>query len=192
MQCTATSKQSNTQCKRSAVPGATVCVIHGGRAPQVQAAATRRLVLEQAVREVQLWGGRRDLHPTEALLELVGSKAAEVAYWESRVAELDHDQLGWGVTREKHGGDDGGTTWEAKLNVALDQLHIAQRDLKEFAAASLKAGVDEAHVKLRRTQAEQAVAVLQAALADPRIGVAPEVQRLVILDAVRGMQQQEV
>lgn len=41
--CTAKSKQSGQRCKRSPHPGAKVCVIHGGGAPQVKQAAMERL-----------------------------------------------------------------------------------------------------------------------------------------------------
>jgi hypothetical protein len=41
--CLATSKRSGDQCRRYAIPGGTVCVMHGGAAPQVAAAARRRL-----------------------------------------------------------------------------------------------------------------------------------------------------
>ena len=42
-QCTATSKQSKKRCLRSAIPGGTVCVMHGGAAPHVQRSAAERL-----------------------------------------------------------------------------------------------------------------------------------------------------
>jgi hypothetical protein len=45
--CTATSKQSRHRCKRRPIPGGSVCVIHGGAAPQVQAAAQARLLALQ-------------------------------------------------------------------------------------------------------------------------------------------------
>lgn len=41
--CTATAKGSGTRCKRRPIPGGTVCVKHGGGAPQVQQAAMERL-----------------------------------------------------------------------------------------------------------------------------------------------------
>ncbi len=43
MQCKARSKRSGVQCKRSAIAGGTVCRMHGGGAPQVQAKAAERL-----------------------------------------------------------------------------------------------------------------------------------------------------
>lgn len=43
MSCTATAKGSRQRCKRRPIPGGTVCVKHGGGAPQVQLAAEARL-----------------------------------------------------------------------------------------------------------------------------------------------------
>lgn len=41
--CTATAKGSGQRCKRRPIPGGTVCVKHGGGAPQVQMKAKERL-----------------------------------------------------------------------------------------------------------------------------------------------------
>jgi hypothetical protein len=43
-QCTAHSKQSGNRCRKPALPGCAVCGMHGGRAPQVMAAARLRLL----------------------------------------------------------------------------------------------------------------------------------------------------
>ena len=43
MQCKATSKQSKKRCRRKAIHGGTVCVMHGGGAPQVKKKARERL-----------------------------------------------------------------------------------------------------------------------------------------------------
>lgn len=42
--CTATAKGSRQRCKRRPIPGGTVCVKHGGGAPQVKEAAMARLM----------------------------------------------------------------------------------------------------------------------------------------------------
>ncbi len=41
-QCTANSKQSGKRCGRRPIPGGFVCVMHGGKIPQVKAAAEQR------------------------------------------------------------------------------------------------------------------------------------------------------
>lgn len=43
-QCTAKAKKTGNRCKRAPIPGGTVCVMHGGAAPQVRNAATRRII----------------------------------------------------------------------------------------------------------------------------------------------------
>lgn len=45
--CRATAKGSRQRCKRRPIPGGTVCVKHGGGAPQVQAKALARLMALQ-------------------------------------------------------------------------------------------------------------------------------------------------
>ncbi len=45
--CVATSKRSGNRCKRRPIEGGTVCAMHGGSAPQVQAAAARRVLTQQ-------------------------------------------------------------------------------------------------------------------------------------------------
>lgn len=43
-QCLATAKSSGKRCGRSAILGGTVCVVHGGSAPQVKAKARARIL----------------------------------------------------------------------------------------------------------------------------------------------------
>ena len=47
--CRAQSKQAKRQCLKTAEPGATVCYIHGGRAPQVKRKAAVRVALAEAI-----------------------------------------------------------------------------------------------------------------------------------------------
>ena len=43
LRCHAHSQQTGAQCKKTAIPGGTVCRYHGGAAPQVQRAAAERI-----------------------------------------------------------------------------------------------------------------------------------------------------
>lgn len=188
MQCTATSKQTGEQCRRRAHPGATVCVMHGARAKQVQTAIENRHAIQLAHDQVALWGGRRDIHPADALLELVQVKSAEVAYWRFRVAEIAEEDLTYGVTKTKIGGEDYGTTEEAKPHIALALLHKAEADLASYAAASLKAGVDEARVRIAEQHATWAIGMLRrfAELAGVEQVRADEVLAQVTKEAIEG------
>jgi len=51
--CIATSKRTGQRCGLARIPGTTVCAKHGGAAPQVRAAAARR-VAEQKVRAIAM------------------------------------------------------------------------------------------------------------------------------------------
>ena len=189
-QCTAKSKQSGQRCKRPAIKGGTVCFVHGGGSPIVKAKIARDRLEAEARQAVELWGGKRDIHPAAALLELVQRKAMEVEYWRHRVHEVqqeDEAALTWGRTKEKLGGEDHGTTREAKPHIALTLLHKAEADLANYCSAALKAGVDEAMVRIAQTTAGQFQQVINRALADPRLGVtvAGAVVDLVVTDALR-------
>jgi hypothetical protein len=59
--CTATSKRTGQRCGLARIPGTTVCAKHGGAAPQVRAAAARR-VAEQKVRKAAM---KLDVDPQE-------------------------------------------------------------------------------------------------------------------------------
>ena len=152
--CTARNQTGN-QCKNPAVPGATVCRFHGGAAPQVIAAAQRRIALAEAQKAAETLGLLIDISPEQALLDEVQRCAGMVAFYQARVGEIAADSfngLVWGRTREKHGGDDYGTTEEAKPNIWL-QLFNEERDrLTRTCAAAIRAGIEERRVKLAESQ----------------------------------------
>ena len=186
-QCTAKSKQSGQRCKRPAIKGGTVCFVHGGAAPAVKAKAARNMEEIRARLSVELWGGRMDIHPAEALMELVQRKAMEAQYWRHRVHQIQQENeadLTWGVTKEKSGGDDHGTTHEAKPHITLTLLHKAEADLAAYCAAALKAGVDEKLIQLAQSTAQQFQAVIALVLRDPRVTVHGSVDE-VVADALR-------
>lgn len=157
-------------CRRRPVIGATVCYTHGGATRQVKAKAARRLAQADAERRAALvlaeaFGDKvPDVHPAEAILLAVAQKAFEVQWLRGVVAQLEEDALVWGVTKDKTGGDDAGTTYEARPNVWWTMLRTAEDQLVKFAKAALDAGVDERMVRLAEAQATRIDQVLEAAL----------------------------
>ena len=140
-------------CQRKPLDGATRCKLHGGATPQAQAAAADRKAEQAAGRELARIGiTARDIHPAEALIELVQFTAGEVDYWRRRVSEIGDTDLTWGTTRVKDGGDDRGTTQEAKPHIAYVMLQQASDRLASYAAAALRAGVEERRVRLAEQQ----------------------------------------
>lgn len=166
MRCKATAR-SGEQCRRPSMKGGTVCASHGGKSPQAKAAAARRLAEQEAAKAVRLFAAPVDIDPARALVELVQWTAGEVAYWRTQVQQLADDtpeKLTWGVVREKVGGEDYGTTLEAKPNVAYLMLTDAQDRLAKYAAAALKAGVEERRVKLAEDQGALVAQVIRSIL----------------------------
>ncbi|MBK9156703.1 MAG: hypothetical protein IPM11_01005 [Micropruina sp.] len=166
--CTAMTSKGKP-CRLAPITGGTVCRTHGGSAPQVRRKADERIATEraelEAARQVQKWGGRVNINPAQALLELVQDKAHEVAYWQWKVAELDESQRA-GVLLSKTEGTDGFIDKQIKQagpHTFLTMLHKAQDQLAAYAAAAVKAGVDQALVSIAQAQAVRILTVLRNA-----------------------------
>lgn len=153
-------------CRKDPIKGSTTCKVHGSGATQVRAKAKQRVAEQQARHDVELFAGRRDIHPADALLELVQWTAGEADYWRARVRQIETDDLTWGVTKVKDGGDDRGTTSEAKPHIAYVMLREASDRLEKYATAALKAGVEERRVRLAEQQGALVADVIRAILTD--------------------------
>lgn len=157
-------------------PGIGTCKLHLGSTKGHTTAAR----VEQARRDVVLFAARRDIDPGEALLELVQWTAGEVDYWRQEVRLLERDELTWGVTRVKEGGDDRGTTEEAKPHIAYVMLTAASDRLKEYSVAALRAGVEERRVRIAENQGRLFESVLRRIFArleltEHQVGLLPVV-----------------
>lgn len=158
-------------------PGIGRCKLHGGTTESHNVAARR----EQARRDVALFAARKDIHPAQALLELVQWTAGEVDYWRMRVAELDETDLVWGVSRIKSGGEDGGTTREAKPHIAYAMYADASKRLESHSVAALRAGVEAELLRVAQNAGAQLAGVLRSVL--DRLGLNDE-QRVLALQVV--------
>jgi len=172
--CGARKRQGDGTCTQPAGWGTDhvgigACKLHGGSMANHKTAAATT----QARRDVVLFGARRDIHPADALLELVQWTAGEVDYWRQRVRLLEEHDLTWGVTKVKEGGDDRGTTEEAKPNIAYVMLVDASNRLERYSASALKAGVDERRVRLAEQQGTLLHGVLVAVLGELGHDVSP-------------------
>ena len=167
-------RRDGRQCSRRPILGGTVCWTHGGSAPQVRRAADRRLEQAAMARQVEAWGGRMEISAPEALMELVQAKAAEVAYWNRRVAALDEsDRAGLLVSKEEQGPVDV-VTRQVGPSVFVVLLHRAQDQLAAYCAAAVKAGLDEAMVKVAALQGEVILQVARLVVAAARASDAGE------------------
>lgn len=160
-------------CRNPPMSGATRCRMHGGATPRGRAAAERRLAEAEAVRHVTAFGARTDVTAPEALLELVQSKAAEVAYWDGRVSELgDDERAGLLLAKTEQGlGPQGPVdtkTRQAGPHVYVVMLHKAQDQLAAYSAAAIRAGVDRAMVEAVTLQAAWLLPLLYEAITAAR------------------------
>lgn len=171
-QCTATAKSSGRQCAQPAVPGAVVCRVHGGSAPQVKAAAQRRVEAAQQERLALAFGAPRDVEPGMAILEEIHRTAGLVDWYAARILDLDPDSdprvLSWGRVSEssKQAGAFPGTdtTWSAAPPVLLELWMRERKHLVEVCAAALKAGVEERRVRLAESQGALVAAAIRRIL----------------------------
>lgn len=158
--CRATAKHTGEQCKRFPIPGGTVCRYHGGGAPQTLKAAARRREEEKAAREVARFITPINASPSEALLDLVHWTSGEVAYWRARVEEIAAENpkaLTSGLTTATEETDPAGLkttkrTVESQPHVTYRMLVDAQERLARYAAAALRAGIEERRVQLAEQQ----------------------------------------
>lgn len=178
-------KQSGKTCANAPAEGTTRCWRHGGKAPQVKAAAERR-VAEAAAREtmakaVRTLGLPIDIDPGKALLDEIHWTAGHVAWLRDKVQELEAEDLVWGKEKHEDGVGPQGvvdvTTEKADPNVWY-QLYLKEREhLAKVCSLALRAGIEERKVKLAESQGLLVADVIRRILG--ALGLTPEQQQLV-------------
>ena len=147
-----------------------MCRAHGGRAPQVQRAAARRLAVAEARDVVRGLGIMVDADPLDVLLDMVREAAGNVAAY-----RLAIDGLG------VHVGPDGVATDAVDHEHAyhppdvhiLVKMYDSERDrLTRYAKICLDAGVDERRVRVAEGDAQRLATAVARAL--DRVGLTGE------------------
>lgn len=185
-QCTATSKQSGQRCRRPPSKGTTVCAMHGGKIPAVQAAAARRQAERKsraaAAKAVAEWAP--DMVPTDPGDVLL--RATHVTWLQ---AALHRQQL---AMLEKSGGqpyvrvDKTGREYPSALAV-LEQTE--RRMAADMAAKAVGADLMGRHLRLMERYGDTIADVAEALLAEFGLDPTdPEVRRRVrrVMLAVAG------
>jgi hypothetical protein len=194
--CTARSKQSGERCKRAAVVGASVCSMHGGKAPRVRYAAQQRVAAAAAVRAVATFGLPRTVDPHVALLEEIARTAGHVDWLGEVVAGLEREKVTFGVTQHVVGrGPDGPinqVTQSAQINVWVELYQKERTHLVAVCKAAISAGVEERQVALAEEQGAMVVAVLRAVFADAELGLTVEQHRAAQIVAARHLRAVDV
>lgn len=167
--CTAHKTSTGQPCGNQPAVGLTVCRFHGGASKNAKAAGQRRVTEQAAQAEAARFATRRDIHPADALLELVQWTAGEVDYWRGKVDALDDAELAGSLVTKTEVGTDKGqptdiTTKEAAEHIYIRMLGKASDRLATYAAAALRAGVEERRVRLAENQGQLVATVIRRIL----------------------------
>ena len=181
--CTA-HRTEGSPCGAWAVAGATVCAAHGGRAPQVQAAAAQRIEARKAATLAGAVLGRDlgdDIAPGEMLLDMIRKSYALVGFYAEQIAGLDAEQLVWGLAgRDVHqaGGATGPTDvlvhQSGRPNIWL-VLHQQERNtLRGLIETAARCGLEARLVRQAELEADMMVRLITAILYDPLLEMQPD------------------
>jgi hypothetical protein len=164
--CTAV-RGNGKPCGRWPILGGTVCMAHGGAAPQVREAANRRLQRDQMRRDLgelmaELEVDAAGRGPTELLLDVVYRSHAMV-----QVIGAQMGKVGSTLTRKDRYQQDQPHVLIGMYDQALDRASRA-------AKAALDAGVAEALVRVEQEKGRILAEVMRAIFADPELGLTEE------------------
>jgi hypothetical protein len=93
--CRATAKTTGRPCKNNPGPGALVCHVHGGKAPQVKAKAAGRAAEAAARAACEALGVPVETTAEDALQDELNRTHGHVAWFRARIAGLDGDPFTW-------------------------------------------------------------------------------------------------
>lgn len=154
--CTATNRQGE-RCKKPALREQTVCGFHGGNNPSAREKAARKVALKEAEakmeqerrRAVERFGLKRDVSPSQALLDELQWTAGNVEYFRLKMQELGDDRLVMGLTKVTDDPEKGQRkTLEAKPSVWYELWMRERAHLVKVAAAAARAGVEQRRIEL--------------------------------------------
>jgi len=177
-------------CRGVAMIGQGVCHSHGGRAPQSKAAGAERAAQQEAGRLMLTYGERVEVDPGEEMLDLICWTAGHVRWLRARVQQLEEEQqaavwvedddaedgtklevqsrhsLVWSVTKNKVGGGDSGTTYEAKPNIYLGLYNTETDRLAKLCSDAIRIGLKDREVRLAERQGDLVMRILDGVLSE--------------------------
>lgn len=165
--CSALSKRSGERCRRRAHPGATVCTLHGAKAPQVQRSARARLEQQRMAKQlgkvmVELEQEAIRDHPIDVLHDAVARAEALVRVIAGQVAKLDGETGGdWSKPAALYGPNHLG---DGTPHVLVKMYTEALERSGKLSEAAIRVGLDERRVILQEQQAHLLWAALRASV----------------------------
>jgi len=158
--------------------GSTVCNKHGGTAPQIVAAAQRRLDAQEA-REFAAgiaarYGHVEPLDPREILELELWRTHVQVMVYDALCGELALDEGGIYNRTYHHTGD---PTGEAKPHVLIVMRDEKQVHLARVAAMAAKAGIDVRRMEIEQGRAQVLADAVRSVFGSPELGLSREQQQ---------------
>jgi len=171
--CQATNRESGERCRLRHPPGGIVCTeFHGGAPAHIRRAAAARAKEQGARRMVATYGLPIAISPEQAIIDEVHRTAGHIAWLSQQLRDLDPEDLVWGVTKVKEGGDDRGVTREAVPNMWLRLYKEERAHLAKVSADAIRVGIEERQVKLAEAQGAMVAQAVRAILADLKLTAA--------------------
>lgn len=170
--CTAR-RQDGEPCRAPAIKGGSVCRVHGGRAPQVRAAAARRLAEGSVLARLEAAGELvADEPPVETLARLIRVTRSYMLILEAEMAEV---VALYGPVEELVSAGDGSrpatVSLKAEQHVVLDMWGTERDRLAKYVKMASDIGMDERRVQLAEGQArllaDQVLALVRSLELDP-------------------------
>lgn len=145
------------QCKRSALPGLTVCASHGGNSPKGKVVSEHARAVTAMQRFVQPYTGNLD--PISAFEAEFRRTYGRILWLEDQIAGLEDERdLIWGLAKEERitAGEFPGTnrTYEARIHVFEDMLRWERKHLLELEKVYIRANLDERRLGIMRQYIE--------------------------------------
>lgn len=152
-------------CKQAPVPGLRTCRYHGSGSPQARAKSAR-IQAERLTQKVLAAYARPegDADPAMVLIDLITWGNAKVNFYRAQVLRLRTSAFTWGRTRDKEGGDDRGTTYEAGVNTWVSLLSEAEQVLARQCVDALKVGLKQRELDIAARMADMMLPILDAVL----------------------------
>lgn len=159
--CTAKAKATGEQCRRAALNGSTVCIMHGARAPQVRRAAERNVQSEKLDKTLAKYAKPRDdVTPSVALIEELRRASGLVSWLEDRLRSADQPL--------------GSVEWE-RLGAERDRLSRLATDLARLGVEQSMLEVQTKQIRRAEQQRAATVSALLVGAVLRRLGVGVDV-----------------
>lgn len=171
--CAAVNKETGERCRQRHIPGATVCALHGGGAPQVRAKAEARATEEQLVALAADLVGKPVANPLAELARVAGRARAWTELLEGHVLSLLEPAEAPGQCPHCGGeldtaGAGSALRYEHRAGEQIrGEIQLYERAMAQFARILADIGrlkIDERLAAITSKQADAVIAAIEAGL----------------------------